>query len=74
MILYHEVSNLYSRFQTHTGQYRKESVRPDGSVEGTYGWVDPNGVLRYVHLSNCLSNVHKLMYSTEMNLKGQVNL
>jgi len=36
----------FFRFQTHTGQYRKESVRPDGSVEGTYGWVDPNGVLR----------------------------
>merc|ERR1719347_1442010 len=24
----------------------KEVLRPDGSQEGTYGWVDPNGVLR----------------------------
>eukprot|EP00088_Acartia_fossae_P031121 TRINITY_DN32065_c0_g1_i2.p1 TRINITY_DN32065_c0_g1~~TRINITY_DN32065_c0_g1_i2.p1 ORF type:complete len:288 (-),score=59.00 TRINITY_DN32065_c0_g1_i2:74-937(-) len=36
----------FFRFQTHTGQYRKEAQRSDGSVEGTYGWVDPNGVLR----------------------------
>jgi len=36
----------FFRFQTHTGQYRKEKRNPDGSVEGTYGWVDPNGVLR----------------------------
>merc|ERR1712058_8808 len=36
----------FFRFQTHTGQYRKEILRPDGSQEGTYGWVDPNGVLR----------------------------
>ena len=34
------------RFQTHTGQYRKEVLHPDGTQEGTYGWVDPNGVLR----------------------------
>merc|ERR1719305_604391 len=32
--------------QTDSGQYRKEILRPDGSQEGTYGWVDPNGVLR----------------------------
>jgi len=36
----------FFRFQTHTGQYRKEILRPDGTQEGTYGWVDPNGVLR----------------------------
>jgi len=36
----------FFRFQTHSGQYRKEKQNPDGSVEGTYGWVDPNGVLR----------------------------
>merc|ERR1711982_234070 len=36
----------FFRFQTHSGQYRKEVLRPDGSQEGTYGWVDPNGVLR----------------------------
>ena len=36
----------FFRFQTHTGQYRKEILHPDGTQEGTYGWVDPNGVLR----------------------------
>jgi len=36
----------FFRFQTHSGQYRKEVLKPDGSQEGTYGWVDPNGVLR----------------------------
>jgi len=39
-------SGRFFRFQTHTGQYRKEVLLPDGSQEGTYGWVDPNGVLR----------------------------
>jgi len=36
----------FFRFQTATGQYRKEQRHLDGSVTGTYGWVDPNGVLR----------------------------
>jgi len=39
-------SNRFFRFQTHTGQYRKEVRHDDGSQEGTYGWVDPTGVLR----------------------------
>ena len=47
---YHIQTNLgddrFFRFQTHSGQYRKEILHPDGSQEGTYGWVDPNGVLR----------------------------
>eukprot|EP00095_Tigriopus_kingsejongensis_P002461 maker-scaffold1069_size64751-snap-gene-0.12 protein:Tk02461 transcript:maker-scaffold1069_size64751-snap-gene-0.12-mRNA-1 annotation:"hypothetical protein L798_04225" len=36
----------FFRFQTLSGQYRKEIRHEDGSVEGAYGWVDPNGVLR----------------------------
>merc|ERR1712241_341422 len=36
----------FFRFQTETGQYRKEQRHLEGSVTGTYGWVDPNGVLR----------------------------
>jgi len=36
----------FFRFQTTSGQYRKEQRHLDGSVTGTYGWVDPNGVLR----------------------------
>ena len=36
----------FFRFQTYSGQYRKEVLHPDGSQEGTYGWVDPTGVLR----------------------------
>ena len=36
----------FFRFQTSTGQYRKEQQHPDGSVTGSYGWIDPNGVFR----------------------------
>lgn len=36
----------FFRFQTLSGQYRREQRHLDGSVTGTYGWVDPNGVLR----------------------------
>lgn len=36
----------FFRYQTLSGQYRKEERHRDGSVTGTYGWIDPNGVLR----------------------------
>lgn len=36
----------FFRFQTSSGQFRKEQRHADGSVTGSYGWVDPNGVLR----------------------------
>jgi hypothetical protein len=36
----------YFRYQTLSGQYRKEKRLQDGTVVGTYGWVDPNGFLR----------------------------
>ena len=36
----------FFRFQTLSGQFRKERRHPNGDVEGSYGWVDPNGVLR----------------------------
>jgi len=36
----------FFRFQTTTGQFRKERRNQDGSVVGSYGWVDPNNVLR----------------------------
>jgi len=39
-------ADRFFRFQTASGQYRKEVRHEDGSQEGTYGWVDPNGVLR----------------------------
>merc|ERR1712181_17097 len=39
-------ADRFFRFQTASGQYRKEVRHKDGSQEGTYGWVDPNGVLR----------------------------
>jgi len=39
-------ADRFFRFQTHSGQYRKEILHPDGTQEGTYGWVDPNNVLR----------------------------
>lgn len=36
----------YFRYQTISGQYRKEKRLQDGTVVGTYGWVDSNGFLR----------------------------
>ena len=43
------------RYQTLTGQFRKEKRLEDGSVTGSYGWVDPNGVLRlYDYVSDNL--------------------
>ena len=42
-------------YQTLTGQFRKEKRLEDGSVTGSYGWVDPNGVLRlYDYVSDNL--------------------
>ncbi|XP_050538630.1 uncharacterized protein LOC126904035 isoform X2 [Daktulosphaira vitifoliae] len=45
----------YFKYQTISGQYRKERRLHDGSVVGTYGWVDADGYLRlndYVADSN----------------------
>lgn len=42
LLLYYSVT----RFQTYNGQYRKEKRLDDGTVFGTYGWVDAAGVLR----------------------------
>merc|ERR1711863_234231 len=39
-------ADRFFRFQTASGQYRKEVRHEDGTQEGTYGWVGPNGVLR----------------------------
>ncbi|KAK9502258.1 hypothetical protein O3M35_011060 [Rhynocoris fuscipes] len=36
----------YFKYQTISGQYRKEKRLQDGTVVGTYGWVDANGFLR----------------------------
>jgi len=36
----------YFKYQTISGQYRKEKRLADGTVVGTYGWVDANGFLR----------------------------
>uniref|UniRef100_A0A2S2PPR4 Cuticle protein 6 n=1 Tax=Schizaphis graminum TaxID=13262 RepID=A0A2S2PPR4_SCHGA len=36
----------YFKYQTISGQYRKERRLQDGSVVGTYGWVDADGYLR----------------------------
>ncbi|XP_063220345.1 uncharacterized protein LOC134529811 isoform X2 [Bacillus rossius redtenbacheri] len=41
-----EGDERYFRYQTTSGQYRKEKRLADGTVVGTYGWVDPNGYLR----------------------------
>ncbi len=36
----------YFRYQTISGQYRKEKRLQDGTVIGSYGWVDADGYLR----------------------------
>lgn len=36
----------YFRYQTLSGQYRKEKRLEDGTVVGTYAWIDDNGILR----------------------------
>ncbi|OXA55310.1 uncharacterized protein LOC110848481 [Folsomia candida] len=41
-----EGKERFFRFQTYNGQYRKERRLDDGTVIGSYGWVDPTGYLR----------------------------
>jgi len=41
-----EGKSRYFRYQTYNGQYRKERRLDDGTVVGSYGWVDPTGMLR----------------------------
>lgn len=41
-----EGEERFFKFQTYNGQYRKERRLDDGTVIGTYGWVDPTGYLR----------------------------
>ncbi|XP_017786818.1 PREDICTED: cell surface glycoprotein 1 [Nicrophorus vespilloides] len=36
----------YFRYQTESGQYRKEKRLEDGTVVGSYGWIDSDGFLR----------------------------
>ncbi|KAF6204913.1 hypothetical protein GE061_019078 [Apolygus lucorum] len=36
----------FFKYQTMSGQYRKEKRLQDGTVVGSYGWVDANGILR----------------------------
>ncbi|XP_022919153.1 uncharacterized protein [Onthophagus taurus] len=36
----------YFRYQTQSGQYRKEKRLEDGTVIGTYAWIDADGFLR----------------------------
>ncbi|XP_076271304.1 uncharacterized protein LOC143203073 [Rhynchophorus ferrugineus] len=36
----------YFRYQTLSGQFRKEKRMEDGTVIGTYAWIDDNGILR----------------------------
>ena len=43
---FHILTSCVLRFQTYDGQYRREKRFDDGKVIGTYGWVDPNNILR----------------------------
>jgi len=54
----------YFKYQTISGQYRKERRLQDGSVVGTYGWVDADGYLRlndYVADSKGKSVTHSVL-------------
>ncbi|CAG9814186.1 unnamed protein product [Phaedon cochleariae] len=41
-----EGAERYFRYQTDSGQYRKEKRLEDGTVIGTYAWIDADGMLR----------------------------
>ena len=41
-----EGARRFFKYQTWSGQYRKETRLDDGSVVGSYGWIDANGILR----------------------------
>ena len=44
-----EGNSRFFKYQTWGGQYRKETRLDDGSVVGSYGWIDANGILRMYH-------------------------
>ena len=44
-----EGASRFFKYQTWSGQYRKETRLDDGSVVGSYGWIDANGILRIYH-------------------------
>merc|ERR1711992_116108 len=67
----------FFRFQTLTGQYRKEQRHLDGSVTGTYGWVDPNGVLRlfdYISDSGGYRIEQTRLYKVGSPLNNPINI
>lgn len=41
-----EGNERYFRYQTHNGQYRKEKRLEDGTIVGSFGWIDGDGLLR----------------------------
>lgn len=41
-----EGNERYFRYQTHNGQYRKEKRLEDGTIVGSFGWIDGDGMLR----------------------------
>ena len=38
--------NRFFKYQTWNGSFRKEVTLDDGSIVGSYGWVDADGYLR----------------------------
>ena len=44
-----EGAGRFFKYQTWSGQYRKENRLDDGTVVGSYGWIDANGILRMYH-------------------------
>lgn len=41
-----EGKRRFFKYRTKSGSFRKETVLDDGTVVGSYGWVDANGILR----------------------------
>lgn len=65
--------NRFYRFQTSSGQFQKQHRNPDGSVYGSYGWVDPTGTLRlyeYVSDSGGYRIVKQSLYKVGKTVAG----
>ena len=41
-----EGKRRFFKYRTKSGSFRKETLLDDGTVVGSYGWVDANGILR----------------------------
>lgn len=60
----------FFKYQTWSGQVRKEDRLDDGSVVGSYGWVDANGILRlYDYVAD--SQGYRIVKTRHIDVKKQ---